>query len=279
MGEGEVVALIAGAGRLPVILAEAVKARGMPLLTVTVEGDGVALGQIADVAYRAGVGEIDRILAILKSHRVRRVMMAGQVPRVRMVTADPSLQPWLAAASDRRDQAVFQEVVVKLLAQHGMAVVSPLEFISHLVAGAGVLSAVSPTADQWDDIRFGVRIARAVADLDIGQTVVVKHGVILAVEAAEGTDATVRRAGDMMEDTVVVKVARPSQDDRFDLPAVGLETVHSLIAARAAVLAIEAGRTLFLDRGASLTAAGRAGIAIIGVELPGSGVRGPGSGP
>jgi DUF1009 family protein len=278
VGGGDVIGLIAGAGRLPVILAEAVKARGHELVCVTIEGDGRALEPIADAAYHAGFGEIERIITILRRHRAHRVLMAGQVQRRRMVgEGDHVFRRRLAATDDRRDQAAFR-AVVRAFAEHGIAVVSPLEFIGHLLIGPGVLTARAPNEAEWDDIWFGMQIGRAIADLDIGQTVVVKSGVILAVEAAEGTDAAIRRAGTLADGGVVVKVARSLQDERFDLPAIGPQTLASLIEAKAAVLAVEAGRTFLLDRAETSAAADQHGIAIVGVELTGPGLRAPGSG-
>lgn len=269
MGRGDVVALIAGAGRLPIVLAEAVKARGHGLVCITIEGDGRALEPIADAAYRVGFGEINRIIAILRQHGASRVLVAGQVQRRRLVgEGDETFRERLAARGDRREHGVFRDVVVQAFAEHGIAVASPLEFIGHLLIPTGALTARVPTEAEWEDIRFGLQIGRATADLDIGQTVVVKSGVILAVEAAEGTDAAIRRAGAIAHGGVVVKVARSSQDERFDLPTIGPLTMTSLIEAKAAVLAAEAGRTLLLDRAECLAAADQHGISIIGVQIP-----------
>lgn len=269
MGAGEIVALIAGAGRLPVILAGAVKARGHGLVCVTVEGDGRAVEQIADVAYVAAFGEIERIVSILRSHQVRRAMFAGRVSRARMVgEGDAAFRRGLLSLGDRRDQTVFQRVVIDFLARHGIEVISPLEFIGDLLVREGVLTQRAPSEAEWEDIRTGMTLARSLAALDVGQTVVLKHGISLAIEAAEGTDATIRRGGEMVEGTVVVKAARPHQDDRFDLPTVGRQTIETLQTAHASALALEASRTLLLDRDDCLAAADRAGIAIVGIELP-----------
>lgn len=269
MGRGDVVALIAGAGRLPVVLAEAVKARGHELVCITIEGDGRALEPIADAAYRVGFGELNRIMAILHQHAAHRVLVAGQVQRRRLVgEGDEAFRERLAAEGDRREQRLFRDILVQTLAQQGIMVSSPLEFIAHLLVPPGVLTVRAPTEAEWADIRFGVQIGRATADLDIGQTVAIKSGVILAVEAAEGTDATIRRAGTMAHGSVVVKVARSAQDERFDLPTIGPHTMTSMTEAQATVLAVEAGRTLLVDQAECLAAADRAGIAIVGVQMP-----------
>lgn len=267
MGEGEVISLIAGAGRFPVVVAEAIKARGHPLVCITVQGDGAELAPLADYHYRATFGEMQQIITILGTHGVRRVVLAGQTSRTQLIGGgDEKFHQWLAAAGDRRDHLVFLQGV-RQLAQQGIEVASPLEFVGDLAVPPAVLTARRPSDAEWDDIRLGMTIARAMAGLDVGQTVVLTRGVILAVEAAEGTDETIRRGGAMAEGAVVTKAARPNQDDRFDLPTIGLQTVATLRAARASVLAVEAGRTLLLDRGPTIAAADAAGITILGVQL------------
>lgn len=269
MGGREVVAVIAGAGRLPVLLAQAARARGHPVVAITVEGDGSGLAGVADASYRAGFGEVRRLIEILAAHGARRVLFAGRVSRARLVgEGDDSFRERLQRSPDRGDQAVFQQVV-DMLAAAGITVGSPLEFVGHLRADAGVLTRREPTGAEWDDARVGLRVARAVAALDLGQTVVLRHGVVLAVEAAEGTDETIRRGAGFVPGVVVAKAARPHQDERFDLPAVGLQTIETMAAGRAAVLAVEAGRTLVLDREACVALAERTGIAIVSVAPDG----------
>ncbi len=266
MDSGQVIGLIAGTGRLPEILAEAVKARGHRLVWVTVGGDEVPSSQIADYAFRIPFDALDEVRAILQTHRVRHALLAGRVPRSLLVGDGAAvLRQGLGKLNDRRDQTVLL-LIAQLLAQIGVTVISPLEFVRELVVEVGVLTRRAPSEAEWADIRFGMPVARAVAALDVGQTVVVKDGVILAVEAAEGTDATIQRAGLLVDGVRVVKAARPSQDERFDLPTIGTQTIEVLTAARASLLALEAGRTLLLDRAQTIAAANDAGIALVGVE-------------
>lgn len=266
MDSGQVIGLIAGTGRLPEILAEAVKARGHRLVWVTVGEDEVPSSQIADYAFRIPFDALDEVRAILQTHRVRHALLAGRVPRSLLVGDGAAvLRQGLGKLNDRRDQAVLL-LIAQLLAQIGVTVISPLEFVRELVVEVGVLTRRAPSEAEWADIRFGMPVARAVAALDVGQTVVVKDGVILAVEAAEGTDATIQRAGLLVDGVRVVKAARPSQDERFDLPTIGTQTIGVLTAARASLLALEAGRTLLLDRAQTIAAANDAGIALVGVE-------------
>lgn len=266
MGGREVIALIAGAGQLPVLVASAARARGHPVLAITVEGDGRDLAAVAETSYHAGFGEIRRIIEILAAHGARRCVFAGRVSRARLLReGDDMFRGRLGDLSDRGDQTVFQQVVVGLLTSAGIEVGSPLEFIGHLRVGEGVLTRRAPTGAEWDDLRVGMTLARAVAALDVGQTVVLKGGVVLAVEAAEGTDEAIRRGAGFASGVVVAKAARPQQDERFDLPAVGAQTLQTMVAVRAGALAVEAARTLLLDQEACTTLADQHGIAIVGV--------------
>ena len=267
MGQGEVVGLIAGEGRLPVVIAEAVRARGLRLICVMIDGEPADLARLADHIYRAGFGEMERILDALRTHGVRRVLLAGQFARAKVIgSGDRSFRRWVEGASDRGDQALFLESAQRL-AGLGIEVLSPLEFIRDLLTPPGVLTSRWPTAEEQDDIALGMHVARAIAALDLGQTLVLKRGVMLAVEAAEGTDQTIRRGGTQAEGAVVVKAARPQQDERFDLPTAGTQTIVTMRDARASVLALEAGRTLLLDRAEVVAAADAAAIAIVGVVL------------
>lgn len=268
--------LIAGSGRLPLVLAEAVKRRGHELVVLTVEDEPSALQAVADHAYHISFGDVGGIVAHLRRHGVRRVLLSGAVSRSSLITeGDAQFRRGLDLAADRRDQAAFATVFLPLMRSNGIEITSPLEFLRELVVGPGVLTARSPTDREWEDIRFGMGIARVVADLDIGQTVVCQHGVILAVEAAEGTDDTIRRGARWGRGVVVAKAARSAQDERFDLPAIGLQTIETMQQVGAAALAVESARALLIDREESREAADRAGITIVGVEPPGSDVRGP----
>ncbi len=266
-GRRDTIGLIAGGGSLPVELASAIKARGHPLVCLALEGADPGVARLADHAYTIRFGQMEAAVAALRRHGAGRVVMAGRVSRTDLLErGDTLFRELLAEASDRRDQSVFVRVASRM-AQLGLSVVGPLDFAPELAAASGVLTRRAPTADEWEDIGLGMSVARALAAQDVGQTVVLKRGVILAVEAAEGTDATIRRGGEMAAGAVVVKAARPEQDPRFDLPAVGTYTVALLEEVGAAALAVEAGRTLLLDRPGVLNAADRAGVAIVGVDL------------
>jgi DUF1009 family protein len=193
--------------------------------------------------------------------------MAGGVSRTDLLKEGDALyERSMGALRERRDQTVFVHLTARMR-ELGLEVVSPLEFIPDLVVPTGVLTRRAPTDEEWDDVRLGMTVARALAAQDVGQTVVLKRGVILAVEAAEGTDATIRRGGAMTSSVIVVKAARPKQDARFDLPTIGARTVALLAELHAAVLAVEAGKTLLLERPQALAAADGVGLAIVGVDI------------
>lgn len=267
----DAIGLIAGGGSLPLELASAIKARGHPLVCLAMEGADPALARLADYAYTIRFGHMEEAVAALQRHGAARVLMAGRVSRTDLLDhGDALFRRLLAEAPDRRDQSVFVRVVAQMR-ELGLDVVSPLEFAPELAVAPGVLTRRAPTADEWEDIGLGMSVARALAAQDVGQTVVLKRGVILAVEAAEGTDATIRRGGEMAAGAVVVKAARPEQDARFDLPTIGTHTVALLREVGAAALAVEAGSTLLLDRSQALAAADRADLAIVGVDVPSAG--------
>jgi len=265
------IGLIAGGGGLPLLLARAVKSRGHLLVCLALEGADPALTRLADHVYQIRFGQMGDAVAALQRHGATRVLLAGRVSRTDLLDGGDALfRRVVAEAADRRDQTVFTQVLTRMR-DLGIEVLSPLEFAPDLAVPSGVLTRRSPSDEEWADIRLGMVVARTAAALDVGQTVVLKRGVILAVEAAEGTDAAIRRGGTMAEGVVVAKAARPAQDLRFDLPAVGAQTIALLQEVGASALAVEAGKTLLLERTDALAAADRAGIACVGVDLPPSG--------
>jgi DUF1009 family protein len=166
----------------------------------------------------------------------------------------------------RLDDGILRAIAAELEAE-GIAVLPSTAFLQELLAPSGVLTRRPPTADQRDDIIFGWELARQIGRLDIGQCLVVKDRTVLAVEAIEGTDQTIVRGGRLGgAGAVVIKVCKPSQDTRFDLPSIGIGTIETMVSVKAAVLAVESGRALFFDRDAAVAMADRAGIAIVGMQ-------------
>jgi len=273
---GEPVGLIAAGGRLPVEIAEGVRRLGRPVVCVAAVDGDPSLREIADAYYAVSLGELGAMISALRRHAVREIVLAGKVDKltamrdVRFDAEGAAAAVRLAALGDLRDASILA-MLVAVLEEAGFEVAGQTRYIEHLVPTAGVLGARALTADESRDAALGLRIARGVAGLDIGQAVAVGRGVVVAVEAAEGTDAMIRRSGALAEGIVVVKVSRPRQDPRYDLPVVGPGTVVALAEARGAALVVEAGRTILLERDALVLAADAAGIAVSAVETPGAG--------
>jgi len=231
--------------------------------------DGDArLSEIADAYYAVPLGELGGVIASLRRHGVHDVVLAGTVNKLTaLATVKPDATAMRAAfrLMDRLDASLLS-VLIGILEEEGFAVVNQALFCGDLVPDAGVLSRRQPSAGEQRDIRLGLIMARGIAGLDIGQSVAIRRGVVVAVEAAEGTDAMIRRAGALASGVVVVKVSRPRQDPRFDLPVVGPQTVEAMVASGGTALAIEAGRTILLERDRLVAAADAAGIAVVSCD-------------
>lgn len=263
-----VVGLLAGAGSFPEVIARAIKSRGLSLVCVQVAGETSILQDLADHYQRCSPGALQEVLETLRARRVREVLVAGRFGREELlIRGDAMMERVMANASDRRDVPLFRHLAA-LLAVQGIMLLDQTVFVGDLLAPAGVLTARAPTCAEEEDLRFGRSVARRMADLDVGQTVVVRRGVILAVEAAEGTDLTIRRAGAIASETVVVKVSRNDQDPRFDIPAVGPDTITTMRGASARVLGIDAQRTLIIHKDRMIADADAAGITVAAADAP-----------
>jgi DUF1009 family protein len=270
------VGLIAGSGRLPVLIAEGVRRAGRPLVVVALRGQAdPSLRRWAGTFAWAGIARVGRWIRLLRRHRVRQAVMAGAVRKaqmyapLRLLRYLPDLRTlrlwYVRLRHDRRDAAVLGAVAEEL-AREGIELMSSVEFCREHLAGEGLLTRTPVPPALEPDVEFGLRVARASADLDIGQAVAVKERAIIAVEAMEGTDEMVRRAGGLCRSGgwVLVKVARPAQDMRFDVPTVGAETIRLLKQSGCACLVLQAGKTLILDKPLTLELADRLGIAVVG---------------
>ncbi|MDR7485858.1 MAG: UDP-2,3-diacylglucosamine diphosphatase LpxI [Armatimonadota bacterium] len=262
------VGLLAGVGTFPEVIARAVKCAGRALVCVQVAGDSPALYALADHYWRCTPGALGEVLGTLQAHRVQEVLVAGRFSRADLLGAGDAVRDAvMARQADRRDIPLLESLAA-LLAEQGIVLVDQTRFVGDLLAPPGVLTARPPTPEEEADLAFGRTVARRLADLDVGQTVVLRRGIILAVEAAEGTDATIRRGGAMAPETVVVKVSRNNQDPRFDIPAVGPDTIAAMREAAARVLGIDARRTLLLHRTRMLAEADAAEITVVAADVP-----------
>ncbi len=267
----ERVGLFAGVGRLPVEFMRAAKIQGNEVVVIAVV-DGVApeLEQEADVYYRINVAKLDKLIKTMKKEGVTNVTMIGKVTKEILFKGlkFPDLRALkvLAKLHNRKDDTITLAIVDEL-EKEGLHVVDQTMYLKPFMPEAGVLSRRRPSEEEKEDIRFGFIAAKAIGGMDIGQTVVVKHKAVMAVEAIEGTDACIRRGGELGRGkAVVVKVAKPDQDVRFDVPAVGKMTIESMIESGCSVLAMEAGKTLFVEQDEVLELANRHGLCICAVN-------------
>jgi hypothetical protein len=224
------------------------------------------------------LGHLGKCVEVLKAAGVTQAVMAGQVKHTKLfadIVPDMTLLGVLMRLKARNTDALIAGVA-NVLREHGITLLDSTELLAPLLAGGGVLTRRHPTADEQADLTFGYQVADAIAGLDIGQTIAVKSAAVVAVEAMEGTDAVIARAAQLAGVGVrVIKVAKPNQDMRFDVPVVGVSTVEAMKAAGATVLSVDAGRTLMIDGDAILRAADEAGIAIVGRSAPEATSAGP----
>lgn len=270
LASGQRIGLIAGNGRFPIIFADNAKRLGYTVSAVAHIGETAPeLEQHVERIHWIKIGQFNKLINALKADGVQQAVMLGGVSKTHVfTTVRPDFRA-LALASRLRiwkDDAILREIAAEL-EREGIQIRESTFGLTGILVEGGTLTKRGPTKKEWDDIHFGWDIAHDIGRLDIGQCVVIKDRVVVAVEAVEGTDETIRRGGTLgREGVVVVKRCKPQQDLRFDLPAVGPRTIETMEAVRASVLALEAGRTVLLDRDETLRRADQAGIAIVGLE-------------
>jgi UDP-2,3-diacylglucosamine hydrolase len=265
----ETIGLIAGGGQFPLLVAEAAKRRGLGVVAVAHLGEtDPSLSEKVDEVIWIRLGQLGQLIKALKKRNVKKGLMAGTITKRRMFE---DIRPDLKGLAVISKLALFHDdgilrAVADELAREGIEIVSSTQYLPELVARQGCLTKRKPNKSEKEDIDFGFQVAKELGRLDIGQCVVVKKKTILAVEAIEGTDAAIRRGGDLaLEGAVVVKVSKPNQDLRFDVPAVGLGTVKTMGEVKAAALAVESGKTLLFDKDEMITYADKLRIAVVSV--------------
>ena len=265
------IGLIAGEGEFPLLFAQEARSRGVEVVTVAVKNHTSAeIGRYSDKIEWISLGGLGALVQFFKQEKVQEAIMAGRVPKPDFiqgaVDADEQLLAVLAKTPDHRDTTLLNALISEL-ERSGIRLLDSSLFLQSHLAREGVLGKQNPSSDHWKDIELGKEAAKKLGDLDIGQTVVVKNRAVVAVEGLEGTDETVRRAGKIAgEGIVVVKMARPKQDMRFDIPVVGLKTLETLAQVKASVLAIEAGKTLILQQEVFVKRADESKLAVVGVR-------------
>ena len=263
-------AIIAGNGRFPFLVLDAARDQGLDPLVVAIKEEAAPeLAEKAGEIHWLSLGEVGKGLDLLVAAKVNKVVLAGQVKHVQLFSAirpDGVMNRMLKGLS-RKNTDMLIGAVVHMIEGRGMKVVDSTLFLKPLLPEAGTLTRRSPDRDEAADIVYGREIAKKIAGLDLGQTIVVADRACVAVEAMEGTDAAIQRAASLSNGRrlVVVKVSKPDQDMRFDVPVVGRKTIQVMRESKATVLAVDAGKTLLFDRQNLIADANEAGIAMVGM--------------
>ncbi len=277
--------LIAGNGRFPFLVLEAARAAGHQVTIIALkeeafpELEAEAARTPAAVLHRVSLGKLGTWVGLLQAAGATHALMAGQVKHTKLfsdIVPDLTAIGLLARIATKSTDSIIA-AVADFLRERGIELIDSTAFLTPLMAGAGVLTTREPTEDERADLTFGYRIADVIAGLDIGQAIAVKSVAVVAVDAMEGTDQVIARAGQLAGAGVtIVKVAKPNQDMRFDVPVIGVATIRAMQAAGASALSVDAGKTLMIDGDAIIAAADAAGIAIVGrrVAPAGADVKG-----
>ncbi len=259
--------IIAGQGQFPIMLAREAARQGQKIVVIAIKGyTSDDMGNHANEIYWFELGEIARMLNKLKESNIKDVALAGRIPHdvlIHYAGFDKLGKGFLAHLIDKKANSVLK-MASMVLAKNGISVVDSAKYMKQFIPSKGLLTPARPlTESEEKEIKFGLPIARRVADLDIGLTIVVKNQIVVAVEAMEGTDLTIQRGAELAGDgIVVIKVARPKQDPRWDLPVVGLNTIKIMHKVNAAALAISADKTLFFDLDEAVKFAQESNIAV-----------------
>lgn len=272
------IGLLAGSGRFPILFAEAARRQGLKVACVGIRYEAPAeLADLCDSFQLVGVSRLGGMIRAFRRRGVERIVMAGKVTKnvmytpMRVVRLWPDLRMihfWFhVLRADKRDDTILLGVIAEF-AKDGMSFASALDYCPELLVKHGILTRRRPTEAEWADVTFGWGLAKAMGGLDVGQSVAVKERAAIAVEAIEGTDRCIERAGALCRagGWTLVKVAKPQQDMRFDVPTVGVSTIENLRKAGAKVLAIEAGKTIVVDQPDVVALADRLGLAIVAVD-------------
>jgi DUF1009 family protein len=262
--------LVAGGGQFPLLCARTARKLGRKIVAIAHKGetDPLLAEEVHQIEW-VYLGQLDKLIKTLKKAGASEAIFAGSIKKTRIFK---DVRPDLRAIKiwqrlrNRLDDGILRSIAAEL-EQEGIRILPSTVFLKDIIFPSGVLTCGEPSKSQWEDISFGWKLAREIGRLDIGQCLVVKDRAVLAVEAIEGTDQTIYRGGQLGgPGTVVIKVCKPTQDTRFDLPSIGVGTIEQMIRVKASVLAAEADRTLFFDRDSALDLANRASIAVVGIK-------------
>jgi len=263
--------LLAGQGEFPLIIAEAASSLKQELILFGLKGyTDKRIETYAKEAHYIELGALEELIHDIKESRVKRMVLAGAVPKREIYNPeskmDTTAKDFIHQNKLKGDDQLLKAFQLYLKVKLGVDVIDSRLFLKETLATKGVLTKRLPTQSEWDDLKFGFKIAKGIGSMDIGQTVVVKDGVVLAIEALEGTDKAIERGTRLGRgNAVIVKVSKPNQDLRFDLPCIGMGTLESIKNGTSKVLGVESGKTLLLHKDQLLESANRDGITIVGL--------------
>jgi hypothetical protein len=264
------IGLIAGNRKFPIIVASEAKKRGYSVVAIAIKGEAhLRLSSLVEKIYWLGLNDFPRAFQIFQNEKITEVVMVGQISPYQLfrpqVRNSPGLKSLLDSLKDKRADTIFG-AIARRLEERGIRVLNSTFLLGDFLPRKGVLTQSQPDFSHWEDIYLGLNVAKEIAELDIGQAVAIKDKAIVAVEALEGTDNLIKRAGRITRaGAIIIKVSKPHQDMRFDVPVVGLNTIKNIIFSRAAGLAIEAEKTLFIDRRPALKLADKRGLFVVAV--------------
>lgn len=260
------IGLIAGSGRIPIVLADSIKKNGLDITAISLdENVSRELEKYTGKVYNFAPTQIGKIISKLHDEKIKEVIIVGKVEKgllYKNLKFDLRSLKILGRLKDRNDATILSAIIGEL-ASEGIEVLPQTRYLSHLLFPAGILTERKPDKREEEDITFGMGVVEKIAELDISQTIVLKDKAILAVEAIEGTTEAIRRGTSISKGAVVVKTSKKNQDPRFDIATVGVETIKVMTEGKASCLAIKAGRTFLVDKDETVKMADKAGISII----------------
>jgi UDP-2,3-diacylglucosamine hydrolase len=264
------IALIAGSGKFPLFLARAAMSNDIEVVALAIISScEKEIEKVSDKTYWVELGQGRKLINILQEEKIQYAVMAGKVNKTTIikqsVRLDEEAKGILRGIKNKKDDTILAAVAGRLN-DFNIKLMDSTLFLRNFMADKGALSKKRPDKREQEDIKFGFSIAKAMGSLDIGQSVIVKDKAVIAVEAIEGTDEAILRAGRLAgRGTVIVKTSKPAQDMRFDVPTLGLETLEAIRVSGASVLAVESGKVLMLEKEAMIQKADKAGLCIIGI--------------
>lgn len=263
------IGLIAGEGEFPIILARSLTNKNYKIIAICFSNDQKEkLKKFTSKVFKISIGQFGKLIKIFKENGIKNLVFLGKIDKSHALKVGiPDLKALVLwkKINVKEDNSILKSVIEEL-ENEGFVIRGPSEFLEEFLTPEGIFTKRTPTPEEWADIEYGFKIAKMIGALDIGQCVVVRNKMTVAVEAMEGTDATILRAGKLRKNTVVIKVAKPIQDLRMDLPVVGLKTIETLIKAQAKVLALEVGKTFFLQKEEAIRLADKNNISIVGYK-------------